>query len=663
MGMMSAQTYGGLNDYAMTFTMNDDTDRGFLWRDDADSSSDGAMSLTTAGLLTVKQDVRTPRVYDQNNTSYYLDPASTSLLTDIEVTTEIRAPVFYDRNNSSFYLDPAGTSNLELLQLENDLSFTYEGIVPWIRIDHAQAVLCLDCDSDNSVSTQLPEQFRAIVNGNDSGSGIHMVLQQAEGTSNDGLFLRGSVFDNYSFDLAESFFASESVEPGDVVRIAPSRSDAVIKTDRAYDAATIGVVSTRPGFVLGGPSFSEDDLRETWGDRVADDFASEKSRLVGGVFDLYPGYRARLDELSVRPETARMPTPGLEGSRPARGTLQAEINSLQSDIEWQSIQLFFQEQMAYVALAGRVPVKVDTSFGPIAAGDPLTSSPIPGVAMKATEAGATIGTALESFTSGQGLILVLIHRGHYAPPATLAATQQVQQELAERIDTRTPDPVSGLQSMPGDLQVALDRDADDQARFSVFRDGGGGMKDEVFRVDEQGNVYAGGSFRPSAMDVGEYHPVMEAVEPGDVLVANREIPGVLALGRLDADPAVVGIVSAEPGVLLGSGLERLAAAVPDLAAQLEEARTLGDRAEETRLWRELQQKFEATHAPIALTGTVLCKVDAGYGSIEVGNLLTTSPTPGHAMRATETVPGTIVAKALEPLDYGTGLIKVLVMLR
>jgi hypothetical protein len=56
-GMYSARTYGGLNDYAMTFTMNADTDRGFLWRDSSDVASDGAMSLTTDGVLTLKSNL------------------------------------------------------------------------------------------------------------------------------------------------------------------------------------------------------------------------------------------------------------------------------------------------------------------------------------------------------------------------------------------------------------------------------------------------------------------------------------------------------------------------------------------------------------------------------------------------------------------------------
>ena len=51
--MHSGQTFGWLNDYAMTFTMNNDNDRGFVWRDSVMSSAQGAMSLTTNGNLCV----------------------------------------------------------------------------------------------------------------------------------------------------------------------------------------------------------------------------------------------------------------------------------------------------------------------------------------------------------------------------------------------------------------------------------------------------------------------------------------------------------------------------------------------------------------------------------------------------------------------------------
>ena len=68
---------------------------------------------------------------------------------------------------------------------------------------------------------------------------------------------------------------------------------------------------------------------------------------------------------------------------------------------------------------------------------------------------------------------------------------------------------------------------------------------------------------------------------------------------------------------------------------------------------------------IALVGKVYCKADATYGSIDIGDLLTTSPTLGHAMRAEDPLKafGAVIGKALQPLRDGTGLIPVLVALQ
>lgn len=69
--------------------------------------------------------------------------------------------------------------------------------------------------------------------------------------------------------------------------------------------------------------------------------------------------------------------------------------------------------------------------------------------------------------------------------------------------------------------------------------------------------------------------------------------------------------------------------------------------------------------PLALSGRVYCKVDAGHGPIEVGDLLTTSPTAGHAMRASDAQEafGAVIGKALAPAASGTGLIPILVALQ
>ena len=67
-----------------------------------------------------------------------------------------------------------------------------------------------------------------------------------------------------------------------------------------------------------------------------------------------------------------------------------------------------------IALTGRVPVKISAENGPISAGDPLTSSTIPGVAAKATRAGRVIGIALEPYDSKEaGSIMVFVNPHWY----------------------------------------------------------------------------------------------------------------------------------------------------------------------------------------------------------------------------------------------------------
>ncbi len=57
-GMKSGNTYGGLGDWAMTFTFNNDADRGFLWRHSGMAIDEGAMGLTTGGKLNLAHSAR-----------------------------------------------------------------------------------------------------------------------------------------------------------------------------------------------------------------------------------------------------------------------------------------------------------------------------------------------------------------------------------------------------------------------------------------------------------------------------------------------------------------------------------------------------------------------------------------------------------------------------
>jgi hypothetical protein len=110
---------------------------------------------------------------------------------------------------------------------------------------------------------------------------------------------------------------------------------------------------------------------------------------------------------------------------------------------------------------------------------------------------------------------------------------------------------------------------------------------------------------------------------GDVLALDPVDETSLRPTSIPADPKVVGIVAGDAGAS----------------------------------WRDT--------APVALAGSiVLCRVDASTGAISPGDLLVASATPGHAMRAGKSpAPGTIVGKALEPLEAGQALIRVLAMAR
>ena len=69
---------------------------------------------------------------------------------------------------------------------------------------------------------------------------------------------------------------------------------------------------------------------------------------------------------------------------------------------------------------------------------------------------------------------------------------------------------------------------------------------------------------------------------------------------------------------------------------------------------------------VALAGRVYCNVEATGGTIEPGDLLTTSSTPGYAMKAVDrtSAQGAILGKAMERLEGGTkGQILVLVTLQ
>ena len=126
----------------------------------------------------------------------------------------------------------------------------------------------------------------------------------------------------------------------------------------------------------------------------------------------------------------------------------------------------------------------------------------------------------------------------------------------------------------------------------------------------------------------------EPVEPGDVLELDPTQPGHYRKSRGPCSTLVAGVVSTDPGVVLGSPLPT------------------GD----SRLVTD-------DSALLALLGIVPVKVTEEGGPIQPGDLLVSSSTPGYAMRwdSGEGEACGLVGKALEPLESGAGVIRVLLM--
>ena len=149
----------------------------------------------------------------------------------------------------------------------------------------------------------------------------------------------------------------------------------------------------------------------------------------------------------------------------------------------------------------------------------------------------------------------------------------------------------------------------------------------------KGDVEVTGDIRLTNADCAEDFDVAGAVtvEPGTVMVLGLE--GALSESHQAYDKRVAGVISGagdyKPGIVL------------------DKRQTSGNRQ------------------PIALLGKVFCKVDAQFGPIEVGDLLTTSPTPGHAMKTSDPFKafGAVIGKALRPLTDGQGLIPILIALQ
>lgn len=172
------------------------------------------------------------------------------------------------------------------------------------------------------------------------------------------------------------------------------------------------------------------------------------------------------------------------------------------------------------------------------------------------------------------------------------------------------------------------------AGIGVYAKGGNLAAQFVGDVAADGDIQVTGDVvlaNPSGGDCAEDFDVEEGggnVMPGTLLVIGDD--GRLCVSSREYDSRVAGVVSGAGSLHPAIVLNRVGSARRRL--------------------------------PVALMGTAYCKADATSAPISPGDLLTTSATPGYAMKAEDParLAGAVVGKALGRLASGKGLIPILV---
>jgi hypothetical protein len=174
-----------------------------------------------------------------------------------------------------------------------------------------------------------------------------------------------------------------------------------------------------------------------------------------------------------------------------------------------------------------------------------------------------------------------------------------------------------------------------QSRLFVKGNGrvGIGTNNPGAQLHVTSDIRVDGNIAAKYQDVAEWVDAKEKLSAGTVVVIDQAATNHVRPAATPYDDRVAGVVTERPGVILGDAA--------------------------------------AGRAKIAHSGRVRVKADATYGTIGIGDLLVTSATTGHVMRSSPVDvngvpfhrPGTVVGKALEPLQAGVGEILVLLTLQ
>lgn len=238
---------------------------------------------------------------------------------------------------------------------------------------------------------------------------------------------------------------------------------------------------------------------------------------------------------------------------------------------------------------------------------------------------------------------VLISGGDAANAASITLNMMQGATLRETVAIEAEEGGGGAQIIlrndSGSQRVQIDADGTQDEGFITVYNGAGVASITLDGEDTSGNgriitqilEITGGSDLSEQFDLS---PGAAKAEPGMVVCIDPANPGRLTVCTASYDRTVAGIISGAGGVRPGMMMGQ-----KDTVANGEH--------------------------PVALTGRVYVWADATFGPIQPGDLLTTSATPGHAMKANDLAKaqGAIIGKAMTSLDSEMGLVLVIVTLQ
>jgi hypothetical protein len=181
--------------------------------------------------------------------------------------------------------------------------------------------------------------------------------------------------------------------------------------------------------------------------------------------------------------------------------------------------------------------------------------------------------------------------------------------------------------------VVLYTGASERLRIDAGGNVGIGKYNPTVALDVVGSINLTGTINAKYQDVAEWVSASEQLGAGTVVVLDSTKSNQVTSSTVSYDTRVAGVISEQPGIALG---------------EKSDGKVL-----------------------VATTGRVRVKVDATKCPIHIGDLLVTSDVPGVAMKSEPVelagrkmhMPGTLIGKALEPLEKGKSAILVLLSLQ